>query len=355
MNAPLLPIEISTILIELRPLAPYLADPGINEIKVNRPGQVLLERPGSKQAIDLPELTYEALEALVNALANATEQVITPERPIMDATLPGGQRVHVVMPPAVSLGTISLTIRQHETRDRTLSDLVEEGAFDNTRCVQSLLLPAPERAEIERQLTSHDRELLSLFHAHDWLKFWPLAVARRKNIVASGAPSAGKTTLGKALAGLIPAHERIITIEDVAEMRMPQDDQVNLFYTRGGNGTSKVTVNDHLEGVLRMRPDRVLLSELRGGEAFYFIQHVVNTGTPGTITTLHASRAMLAFHRLALMIKGTVEGGGLELRDIKETLYGLIDVVAQMEHLPDGRRVVAEVYFDPAHAARQLG
>jgi type IV secretion system protein VirB11 len=104
-----------------------------------------------------------------------------------------------------------------------------------------------------------------------------------------------------------------------------------------------------------MRPDRVLLAELRGDEAFYFIQNVLNSGHPGTITTVHASRAKLAFRRLALMIKASEEGAGLELSDIVENLYTLVDIVVQMERLSDGRRVAVEVYYDPAFAAHHMG
>jgi type IV secretion system protein VirB11 len=197
--------------------------------------------------------------------------------------------------------------------------------------------------------------MLVLFRKRDWHAFFKEAVKRRKNIVSSGATGSGKTTLGNALAALIPLHERLITIEDVAEMRLPHASQVNLFYPKGENGVSKLKARDLLEATLRMRPDRVLLAELRGDETFFFIQNVLNSGHPGTITTVHATRAKLAFRRLALLIKGSREGAGLDLADITDNLYTLIDIVVQMERLPDGRRVASEVYFDPAFAARQLG
>lgn len=208
---------------------------------------------------------------------------------------------------------------------------------------------------MEAALPEVDWRMLDLFRKRKWNAFFTAAVQKRKNIVSSGATGSGKTTLSNALAALIPSNERIITIEDVAEMRLPHSNQVNLFYPKGANGVSKLKARDLLEATLRMRPDRVLLAELRGDETFFFIQNVLNSGHPGTITTVHATRAKLAFRRLALMIKGSVEGAGLDLADITDNLYTLVDIVVQMERQPDGRRVATEVYYDPAFAARQLG
>jgi type IV secretion system protein VirB11 len=212
-----------------------------------------------------------------------------------------------------------------------------------------------ERARIEDTLSEREHTLLDMFRRHDWRAFFKAAVEGRKNIVSSGATGSGKTTLGNALAAMIPQNERIITVEDVPEMRLAHPNQVNLFYPKGENGVSKLKARDLLEACLRMRPDRVLLAELRGDETFYFIQNVLNSGHPGTITTVHASRAKLAFRRLALLIKGSSEGAGLDLADITDNLYALVDIIVQMERLPDGRRIATEVYFDPAFAARQLG
>jgi len=237
----------------------------------------------------------------------------------------------------------------------SMEDIVGSGAFENTRCEQSLLLTPEERARIETALPDKEREMLDLFRRRQWGKFFRAAVEGRKNVVSSGATGSGKTTFGNALASMIPKDERIVTVEDVAEMRLPHVNQVNLFYPKGANGVSKLQPRDLLEATLRMRPDRVLLAELRGDETFFFIQNVLNSGHPGTITTVHATLAKLAFRRLALMIKGSAEGAGLDLEDIYANLYALVDVVVQMARLPGGRRVATEVYFDPAFAARQLG
>lgn len=348
--------EKSTLAIHLEVLHQFLGDGEITEIVINQPGVVMTEgRAGRWERHLVPELTFEWCMDAANLLQNRSSQHINEASPLLGAQLLDGQRVQIVIPPAVPAGTISITIRRPGTRVLALDDLVAGGAFEATRCEQSLLLSGAERSLLEAALPKRDQDLLELFRAKRWQEFWPQAVLTKKNIVSSGATGAGKTTLGIALAGLIPLDERIITLEDVAEMRLPHENLVSLFYSKGGRGVSKLTPRDLLEAVLRMRPDRVLLAELRGDESFFFIQNVLNSGHPGTITTVHASRAKLAFRRLALMIKGSNEGAGINLADIMETLYALIDVVAQTERLSSGQRVVSEVYFDPAFAAKQLG
>jgi type IV secretion system protein VirB11 len=347
--------EQSTVVLALEPLSGFLDDPAITEIVINQPGTVNVERQGRWVSHHLPVLDFDWCLDLAKLLRNRASQDITEAQPLLGAQLPDGQRVQVVIPPAVPGGTVSITIRRPSSRVLSLTELVDAGTFKAARREQSLLLEQEERTGLESALPASDRELLALFHSGEWEQFFTLAVTSHKNIVSSGATGSGKTTLGNALAALIPLHERIVTVEDVPEMRMPHENQVRLFYPKGGNGVSKLGPRDLLEAALRMRPDRVLLAELRGDESFFFIQNVLNSGHPGTITTVHATRAKLAFRRLALMIKGSPEGGGLELSDITTTLHALVDVVVQMERLPDGRRVVSEVYFDPAFAMRQLG
>jgi type IV secretion system protein VirB11 len=349
------PQEKSTVVLALEPLSEFLADAGITEIVINQPGTVVIERQGKWEFHSLPALDFDWCLDIAKLLRNRASQDITEAQPLLGAQLPDGQRVQVVIPPAVPGGTVSITIRRPGSRVLSLNELIDAGTFNAVKREQSLLLEQEERAALESALPDADRELLGMFRAGEWGHFFSLAVGRRKNIVSSGATGSGKTTLGNALAALIPLQERIVTVEDVPEMRMPHENQVNLFYPKGGNGVSKLAPRDLLEAALRMRPDRVLLAELRGDESFFFIQNVLNSGHPGTITTVHATRAKLAFRRLGLMIKGSQEGSGLDLADITTTLHALVDIVVQMERLPDGRRVATEVYFDPAFAMRQLG
>lgn len=347
--------DISTLDLHLEPIAMYLVDETVTEIVINRPGEVLLERQSGWETVVNTALSYRWCDGLAMLLRNLANQDLQENWPLLGAKLPGGLRVQVVISPATEAGKISLTIRRPMGKVMSMSEIIDGGAFESTRCEQSLLLPPEERARIESALPDSERATLDLFRKRDWGAFFKAAVEGRRNIVSSGATGSGKTTLGNALAAMIPLTERIITIEDVAEMRLPHRNQVPLFYPKGANGVSKLKPSDLLEATLRMRPDRVLLAELRGDETFFFIQNVLNSGHPGTITTVHSTRAKLAFRRLALMIKGSAEGAGLDLADIKENLYALIDIVVQMERVPGGRRVASEVYYDPAFAARQLG
>jgi type IV secretion system protein VirB11 len=347
--------DMSTLDLHLQPIAGFLEDDAITEIVINRPNEVMLERRNGWETVVNKAISYQWCEGLAMLLRNRANQDLTEHWPLLGAQMPGGLRVQVVVPPAVEAGKISLTTRRPITQVLSMDEIVVAGAFDHTACEQSLSMAKDERALIEEALPQRERDLLDMFRRRDWKAFFGAAVEGRKNIVSSGATGSGKTTLGNALAAMIPRNERIITIEDVPEMRLPHPNQVNLFYPKGENGVSRLKARDLLEACLRMRPDRVLLAELRGDETFFFIQNVLNSGHPGTITTVHASRAKLAFRRLALLIKGSSEGAGLDLADITGNLHALVDIIVQMERFPDGRRIATEVYFDPAFAARQLG
>ena len=347
--------NISTLELHLHPLAQHLADETITEIVVNRPGEVLIERRDGWERLLNDAISYSWCDGLAMLLRNQANQDLTVSWPLLGAQLPGGLRVQVVIPPAIESGKISLTIRRPIGEVLSMAEIIDGGTFDCTRCEQSLLLAGEERARLETALPHDEMAMLDLFHKREWGAFFEAAVVRRKNIVSSGATGSGKTTLSNALATLIPLNERILTVEDTREMRLPHANQVNLEYKKGENGVSRLKARDLLEATLRMRPDRVLLAELRGDETFFFIQNVLNSGHPGTITTVHATRAKLAFRRLALLIKSSPEGAGLDLSDITDNLYTLVDIVVQMERHTDGRRMVTEVYFDPAYAARQLG
>lgn len=355
MNARL-PLEQTTLSLHLATLNHLLGDSDITEIVINEPYIVHTENQrGGWQQHDIAAITTEWCLAAAWLLQNSSSQHIHEESPHLDAKLPDGQRVHIVIPPAVASGKISITIRRPSTNVLTLENIIDGGAFDATCCEQSLLLFGDERARLEAALSERDKLLLRLFRQKDWLAFWRLAVSRRKNIVSSGKTGSGKTTLSNALGLLIPEKERLITLEDVAETQLPHANQVNQFYSKDGKGVSKLTPKNLLEGTLRMRPDRVLIPELRSDEIFFFIQNVLNSGHPGTITTIHATRAKLVFRRMSLMIQGSPEGAGLSEATINETLYSLIDVVAQMDRQEDGKRSVTEVYFDPAFALKQMG
>jgi type IV secretion system protein VirB11 len=180
----------------------------------------------------------------------------------------------------------------------------------------------------------------------DWGEFLRVAVRARKNIIVSGATGSGKTTWTKALVREIPRDERLVTIEDARELVLDEHpNHVRLFYSKDDQGLARVTPRQLLECCLRMRPDRILLAELRAEEAFDYLRNV-NSGHPGSITSVHAASAELAFEQLVLLVKQSVGGRSLSRRDIKSLLHLLVDVVIQCG-FERRERVVKEVWFDP--------
>ncbi|MEI2298712.1 P-type DNA transfer ATPase VirB11 [Ensifer sp. MJa1] len=314
----------------LLPLTPFLDDPSLYEVIVNRPGQVLTEGSGGWRTHDLPELSFERLLRLARAVASFSHQSIDETRPILSATLPGDERIQIVIPPATTRNAVSITIRKPSSVTFTLDDLEEREFFSETR--------AGDADE-----ATQDPDLLALYRAGRFKDFLREAVIARKNIIISGATGSAKTTLSKALIKHIPNHERIISIEDTPELVIPQPNHVRLFYSKGAQGLSGAGPKDLLESCLRMRPDRILLQELRDGTAFYYVRNV-NSGHPGSITSVHAGSAKLAFQQLMLLVKESEGGRNLDREDIEKLLRVSIDVIVQCKRV-GGRFRATEVYF----------
>ena len=314
----------------LSPLAMFLEDKSLYEVIINRPGQVLTEGPGGWRTYDAPELTFEKLMRLARAVASFSHQSIDERRPILSATLPGEERIQIVTPPATLKGTVSMTIRKPSSVDFTLDDLEDRQFFEDTRT-------------IETGSPGDDAVLRDLYHGGRIKEFLRQAVISRKNIVISGATGSAKTTLSKALIKHIPQHERIISIEDTPELVIPQMNCVQLFYSKDRQGLSLAGPKELLESSLRMRPDRILLQELRDGTAFYYIRNV-NSGHPGSITTVHADSAVLAFEQMALLVRESDAGRELNRADVRALLAASIDIVVQCKRVQGAFRA-SEVYF----------
>ena len=316
----------------LEPLAPYLADNSLTEIVVNRPGEILVEGPGGWTRHEAPTLTHAYLSHLATAAAGHTRQDIGPEYPVVSTSLIGEERCQIVVPPAVPSGVVSLTIRKPSTLTMNLDTLERAKLFDEVRATDD-------------ELSADEHRLLALKEAGQWREFLELAVRTRRNILISGATGSGKTTLSKALIAAIPAHERLISIEDTVELVIPHQNCVRLLYAKDGQGVAKIGPRELLESSLRMRPDRILLQELRDGTAFFYLRNV-NSGHPGSITTVHADSARLAFEQMTLLVKESAEGRDLHRDDIRSLLLHLVDVVVQMQKR-DGRYRISEIYYDP--------
>ncbi|MBB3965891.1 type IV secretion system protein VirB11 [Rhizobium metallidurans] len=284
----------------------------------------------------MPDLTFEKLMRLARAVASFSHQSIDETRPILSATLPGAERIQIVIPPATMKGVVSITIRKPSSVDFSLDDLAENGFFDNTRAVTGAS-------------SCQDEELNEAYQAGRFKDFLRHAVIARKNIIISGATGSAKTTLSKALLKHIPENERVISIEDTPELVISQPNHVRLFYSKGGQGLSLAGPKELLESCVRMRPDRILLQELRDGTAFYYIRNV-NSGHPGSITTVHANSAQLAFEQLTLLVKESEGGSGFGRAEILKMLHTGIDVVAQCVR-DNGTFFLSEVYYRSAPKA----
>ena len=330
--------DISVLSHYLSPVQALLATDGVTELVVNRPFEVGLETPSGWRWIDSPELDPDWLMTLARTAAALTRQDITDESPICSTVLPGGERVQLIIPPVVPSGTVSFTIRKPSVTDKSIDDYAADGLFETTELAS-------------QALSSVDQELVALRDAGAWPAFFRLAVRARKNILISGATGSGKTSLAKSLVQLIPPHERILTIEDSRELVVPHRNVVHMVYAKDGQGLARVRAKDLLESALRMRPDRILLQELRDGTAFFYLRNV-NSGHPGSITTVHANSASGAFEQLTLLVKESDGGRDLARDDIRGLLHSLVDIVVQMRRFePEGempaRYRMTEVYFDP--------
>jgi len=332
----------------LRPLRSYLAVADATELVVNRPGVVSLEVGGGWRHAEDSALDHGWLWSLARAIATYADQDIGPRHPILSAILPDGQRVQVVAPPAVPADTISLSIRIPGSRLRTLEEYEAEGAFGRFRW-------AMRGSSDESGLTGEDRDLALALEEGNLAAFLSKAVRFRRNIAVVGDTGSGKTTLMKTLCRDIPAGERIITIEDVRELELPgHPNRVHLLYSKGGQGVADVTPADLIASCMRMRPDRVLLAELQGAEAFDFLK-LLTTGHSGSITSFHAESCALALERYVLMAKEHADAAIFDADGLKRLVVLTLDVIVHVRaemipalgHEARMRRYVDEVWFDP--------
>ncbi|NMN07541.1 MULTISPECIES: P-type DNA transfer ATPase VirB11 [unclassified Novosphingobium] len=333
-------VDTSVLDLHLKPLRVLMEPDDVTELVVNRPMEVGIEGRGGWRWFDVPELSLNWLEALGNAAANYTKQSLSAKTPICSTSLPSGERVQIVAPPACELGSYSITIRKPSVRTFSLEALETGGLFEGTRNARG-------------RSNDADADLLALKAHGRWAEFLELAVKARKNILISGATGSGKTTLSKALISLIPAEERLLTIEDTRELVVPQRNHVHMVYSKDGQGLGNVGAKQLLEASLRMRPDRILLQELRDGTAFFYLRNV-NSGHPGSITTVHADSADLAFEQMTLLVKESEGGRDLDRSDIRSLLHMLVDVVVQCKKI-EGRFRVTEIYFEPGAEAVGAG
>lgn len=313
----------------LAPFAEWLDAGDVTEILVNRPGEVWVERIGAAQMErhDAPAIDAQLLERLAHQIARINHQGVNRETPLLAAILPGGARVQMVLPPATR-GDVALAIRKHIVHDLTLEDYLETSGFSRLKCGEG------SEADLQMSLTEK-------LHNGDILRFLRDAVSARKTILLSGGTSSGKTTLLNALLKEIPAEERVIAIEDTPEIKLGRANAIGLVAVAGDQGEARVTIDDLMRASLRMRPDRLIVGELRGNETVTFLR-AINTGHPGSISTVHANSPSGALEQIAFMCMQA--GFGLGRRETLDYARSMIDVVVQLDRT-SGQRMISSIEF----------
>ena len=315
----------------LAPFAQFLSDPRVTEVMVNRPGEAFLELAGgTMQRVAAPGVDDVLLARLAGQIARFSRQAISREHPLLAATLPSGERVQLVGPPATRRHW-AMAIRRHVEADLGIADFAGPDGFASVGVWN------------EASLSETDAALLHLLERRDLARFFSLAVKAKKTMLVSGGTSTGKTSLLNALLRLAPAGERLIAVEDAAEIKLGHVNAVGLIAVKGDTGEARVDIDDLLAAALRMRPDRIILGELRGREAATFLR-AINTGHPGSITTIHADSPHGAFEQIALMALQA----GLPLSRVETIAYvrSIIDIVVQVGRRDGGRRIT-QVSFSP--------
>lgn len=309
----------------LGPLGPYLEADNVTDIYINRPGELWIERLGGlAERVSVNGLDALILERLSRQIAAQSAQGISREHPLLSASLPDGSRVQIILPPATR-GDVAIAIRKYVVTDLRVDDYAQAGAFDPLR-TQS------ERAPVQTQLKA-------LQQKGDFAGLLKTAVQEKCNIFISGGTSTGKTTFLNALLKEVDSAERLILIEDTPELKIAHENAVGLIASRSALGEAVVTMEDLLNASLRMRPDRIILGELRGAEAFTFLRSV-NTGHPGSMTTIHADSPERAIEQLVLLVLES--GTHLDRDSIAHYVRSSIDVYVQLGRI-DGQRVVTAI------------
>ena len=310
----------------------FLDDDNVNEICYNGVGSIWTLDIKSKWSEHKKGYTLKDLESFYVPLASHKEDKISTNKPILSAMLNSGERVQVVIPPATKKGMVSITIRKPSKVRFKNEDYKEQGYYDNVKHYD------------EVDLSPDEVNLISLYESKNYFEFIPLAVKLNKNIVIAGSTNTGKTTYMKSLIDFIPLDERLITIEDTEEISFyAHKNFVQLFYPSEAKYNDPLTSATLLKSCLRMTPRRILLAELRGGEAYDYLD-ILSSGHGGSMTSIHAGTVESAFNRLSRMARKNPFASNESAEDIKEEFKDVIDVIINIkEH--KGKRWIKDIYL----------
>lgn len=295
----------SFLVLFLAPVREYLEDDSVSEILINGPGQIYIERRGKLEGVAAKFVSESALKAAAANIAKSVGRMLDDMHPRLDARLPDGSRVHAVIPPLSRVGTV-IAIRKFKKDTLTIDKMQEFGSLDEN--VRRLL------------------RALVLLH---------------KNVIVSGSTSSGKTSVLNALSSFIPEGERVLVIEDASELQLQQRHVVS-FETRKAdkNGQGEVTIHDLIRSALRLRPDRIVIGEIRGGEALDLLQ-ALNTGHAGSMSTIHANSPIDCLRRIETC--ALLSGIDIPLSALRSQVASAIDAVVHTARLSDGSRKVVSV------------
>lgn len=315
----------------LAPLLLFLNGKNIQEIMINSPNEIWLDdgKDMRKQSIDLP---LKMLKRLADLIAAQSHQTVSEEKPLLSAMLPGGHRAQLILSPAAKIldkndtwqETVCMSIRKQTFHDMGLDDFNQQGGF----------------AYLDEKAVD-PVDLHALYAQKKYFELLVSAVRLKKTLLVSGGTYSGKTTLLNMLLKEINPNERIITIEDTPELCIHQENHVRLFYSRGMQSTAKINAQDLLNATLRMRPDRIIMGELRDTDALCWLQ-AANTGHEGSLSTIHSDTPMLAIQKLSDMVR--MQFPLQSDNSIKQYIHAVVDMIIQVKRdAATGKRFIADI------------
>jgi type IV secretion system protein VirB11 len=323
------------------PIKQWLQSPDVIEIMCNRPGEIWIEERGVPHMVrhEVATLDTRAIVNLARIIAGITSQNVNEETPLLSAAMPNGERFQAVLSPVASMGG-AFSIRKQVIADMSMDQYMALGGFDHVRIPGAEVAGKDYVTDTESGFLERLRDPSSAGR-REALRF---AVQNRMTMLIAGGTSSGKTTFFNGLLKDVPEWERIISIEDTRELKPPQPNYLSLVASKGGQGRARTTMQDCLEASLRLRPDRIFMGEVRGAEAFSFLQ-AINTGHPGSMSTLHADNPRGVYERLAMMAMQA--GLGLTKAELLEFVRFVVPIIIQIGRDPQtGRRGVTEIYFN---------
>ncbi len=321
----------------LGPIETFLNDTSVSEILINRPGEIWVEKNGELVLHEVKAFTEAHIHRLFQLVANENKQKLSKATPLLSGSLLDGTRVQLCLPPTAKYPALS--IRRKVVKNFTLDDYEKTGFYSEADKATI------DEASLE-SLPKSERALIGLYKTACFSTFIRRAIELKKNIVISGGTSSGKTTFLNACLHHIPLDDRIIVLEDTREIETPHPNQVQLLASKGDQGEAKVNMQDLVQCCLRLRPDRIIMGEIRGAEIMDFVSSC-STGHEGSLTSIHANNPRVAFMRMTQMYKLNNVPSMTDddiLRELKET----VDIIVQIAKTPRGRKVQS-IYYKYGH------